>query len=117
MKYKKAREALGVSAIIGVILMVAITVAIAATTYAYVTNMTGDMDTSSVIPGLQFMRSGDTLIVYKYTGDAMNWSNIDVVNGTAPADDVMIGAGNIITGCDGIVTIVYDETLLGTWDF
>jgi len=118
-KFVEARENAGVSAVIGVILMVAITVAIAATVYMYASGMVSNMtsQSSKVVPQIQFMQSGDTLIVQK-TPKNVEWQNVTVSGGTPPyTDTTKVAVGQSITGCSGSVTITYNGELAGIYQF
>jgi flagellin-like protein len=119
-KFVEEKEA--VSAVIGVILMVAITVAIAATVYVYVSGMLGTGQTST--PNVTFTKSSDGLTVAR--ADAgLDWSDFKVTNSTSPIDDVMgsgtIEAGAIIPAGDNTtwIKVVHIDTnsLLGNWSF
>ncbi len=70
-KFKDSEEA--VSAVIGVILMVAITVAIAATVYVYVSGMMGTQDAA---PSLSFTKD-DTTVSEKLTVVSADPTNLD----------------------------------------
>jgi len=66
-----------VSAVIGVILMVAITVAIAATVYVYVSGMIGG--TSSQTPALTFTpQNADDRLVVASADSSLDWGDISV---------------------------------------
>ena len=116
-KFVEEEEA--VSAVIGVILMVAITVAIAATVYVYVSGMiTGGAEDT---PDFSFMqdKSGGTITVVTVSENT-SWYTMQIV-GSATFDkaaDPWVTPGDRLTACSGIVSISYDNsTLLGTWDF
>jgi flagellin-like protein len=124
-----------VSAVIGVILMVAITVAIAATVYVYVSGMLGGGQTKT--PDVAFTKSGNTMTVSRADNDA-DWFDFKVtypatitmvkLNNTdiggdkiiGPADNTYIKAGDTltITGV-GSFQIIHTPTnsLIGTWTF
>ena len=123
-----------VSAVIGVILMVAITVAIAATVYVYVSGMMGESPEST--PSVQFVKndSDNKLTVASADpqnldwGDlevtpsgAFNWSNIAEVGFTFNESADSVNAGDYITVPDGTGRIsirhIDTNTLLGNWDF
>lgn len=122
-KFKEADER-AVSAVIGVILMVAITVAIAATVYVYVSGMIGGG--ADKAPDMAFSRQttptkGVTLVS---ADPGLVWADFEILyNGTtaiaAPATNVY--AGQFIplpTGYDvGVITIrhIPTNTLMGTW--
>jgi len=131
-KFVDGEEA--VSAVIGVILMVAITVAIAATVYVYVSGMMGGEE--EVTPVITFTQK-DTAVVNSLTvvsadpGD-LTWGDIDgkiTPTGGISVDmtDVLtsgtIVAGDIIsiTQSTGAYTVtlrhIPSNTLIGSWDF
>jgi FlaG/FlaF family flagellin (archaellin) len=90
-----------VSAVIGVILMVAITVAIAATVYVYVSGMTSSEDESKLISAIE--SSTNVLVVtYKVTdADAgIPWSGVTASweNGSAAIEGSDTTSGNIAVG-------------------
>jgi flagellin-like protein len=119
----------GVSAVIGVILMVAITVAIAATVYVYVSGMMGEGQETA--PTLTFTRSVRTLTVSKADQGA-TWGEFWLSNTTASGntmenlitfgDDVKISAGQqvVIPGSETTtVALIHNGTnsLMTTWTF
>ncbi len=140
-KFKEDGEA--VSAVIGVILMVAITVAIAATVYVYVSGMMGDPGENA--PNLAWIKddSANTLTIssgsseFKYAASVSdgnlaftNTTGTYYVNESLALSDSSdykldsISAGNVITGFTGTGTegeyqIVWEPTnkLLGTVTF
>jgi len=75
-KFIKGEEA--VSAVIGVILMVAITVAIAATVYVYVSGMIGTAPQTT--PNVQFQKNDvdNTLLVSTADPSNLQWKNINI---------------------------------------
>jgi len=89
-KFVKGEEA--VSAVIGVILMVAITVAIAATVYVYVSGMLGEGP--QVTPNVQFLKdnSAKTLRVSSADPGNLKWNtfNLTWTNGTPPVTFIQI---------------------------
>jgi flagellin-like protein len=114
-----------VSAVIGVILMVAITVAIAATVYVYVSGMLGG--TQNKAPSMAFNKQttparGLTLVS---ADSGLKWSDFTLTQNTsttltAPATNVLAGqfiALTPATNTRGTITIVYTptNTLMGTW--
>ena len=114
-----------VSAVIGVILMVAITVAIAATVYVYVSGMLGG--TQNKAPSMAFNKQttparGLTLVS---ADSGLKWSDFTLTQNTsttltAPATNVLAGqfiALTPATNTIGTITIVYTptNTLMGTW--
>ena len=131
-----------VSAVIGVILMVAITVAIAATVYVYVSGMIGTSPQSA--PNIQFVKDdvNNKLTVAKAEPGNIKWSDLvitfsdnsssliprlhsesgltsDITANSLPGDT--IHAGDYIDWINGSHTVTIrhssTNTLLGTWDF
>jgi len=123
-----------VSAVIGVILMVAITVAIAATVYVYVSGMLGTG--AEKAPDMSFnQNSADkTLTLIRADGN-LDWSqftaaypatmNVSLDGTTIGATGTVIGSGTVtagdiftITGT-GTITIrhIGTNTLMGSWTF
>lgn len=98
-----------VSAVIGVILMVAITVAIAATVYVYVSGMLGGG--TDISPTVTLQQSGGSILVSKVQNGPVNndSASVSVVNKTSGTFE---GSGIIYAGDDGEVnggdTIVLD---------
>jgi flagellin-like protein len=119
-----------VSAVIGVILMVAITVAIAATVYVYVSGMLGGGPSSTPSVSMTASPSGTnaTVTVASVTQSGIPWTDVTVVfhcitNATQMDDDVTSPVGDtIVSGGDLLaftgltdnynyrVTMVYDNT-------
>ena len=119
-----------VSAVIGVILMVAITVAIAATVYVYVSGMLGG--TQNKAPSMAWNK-GTTTLTLVSADSGLNWPNFKatfttttallgataLTSGNAfPAGTVTAGDTITITGT-GTLTIIHTptNTLMGTWTF
>ena len=135
-KFKQEDEA--VSAVIGVILMVAITVAIAATVYVYVSGMLGTGQTST--PNIAFTKGIDKITVSR-ADSTLNWTEFAVswdgtidyvfVHGTSTVEIATTGAtpaggaGNILAGhyinVTGVGSLSIRHTptnsLIGTWAF
>jgi archaeal type IV pilus assembly protein PilA len=126
-KFKQEDEA--VSAVIGVILMVAITVAIAATVYVYVSGMIGGGQESTPNIACTPDNTNDLLRVVSAQADA-DWSDINVtitgggVTTTDTSNEGRVTAGDTIdlktpleTNQTVNVTFRYDPTnsLIGTW--
>ena len=106
-----------VSAVIGVILMVAITVAIAATVYVYVSGMLTTGSTTTPDITFYFDDTANTLTVSKISESGIAWTDIHKT-GTCTLPAGTIEAGDAVTGCVGTVTLNYQNTtLLGSWDF
>ena len=127
-KFREGDER-AVSAVIGVILMVAITVAIAATVYVYVSGMIGG--TQNKAPSMAFSKQsiapkGVTLVS---ADPGLKWSDFKITEYTAanattwtlvaPGTDVLAGQFIPLGGTIGVLTVVYNptNTLMGTWTF
>ncbi len=118
-KFVEGEEA--VSAVIGVILMVAITVAIAATVYVYVSGMLGGPGTSTPTVGATYNKETETFTLGTPTESDINWNNVGakLVNNSGstinwiPAADIISGtyvrAGDVIK-CDTEVYTGYSYT-------
>ena len=109
-----------VSAVIGVILMVAITVAIAATVYVYVSGMLGTGQSST--PNVTFTKSSAGLTVAR-ADTGLTWDEFVVTRNETGAIDMgsgSISAGDVITaGNAGWIKVVHTDTnsLIGNWSF
>ena len=135
-RFKDNEEA--VSAVIGVILMVAITVAIAATVYVYVSGMIGG--TGEQTPSLAFtVDSGNDKIVVASADYETNWNDVTItdtpsaalwaiwhtggsVNGTTGTYgdwEVLAGDYIVVWGTTGNVDLSFryepTNSLMGTW--
>jgi flagellin-like protein len=126
---RKFKEEEAVSAVIGVILMVAITVAIAATVYVYVSGMIGTGQTAT--PNVQLTTGSKKLTVAK-ADTGLLWSDFKLTvdngatitttfgtwsNGSA-GPSAAITAGNAITFSKVTnATMIHTPTnsLVGTW--
>lgn len=124
-----------VSAVIGVILMVAITVAIAATVYVYVSGMIGSSPETT--PNMQMVKDSTNKKLTIASADPGNlqWSDFDIkYNGTAAtygatnqsfSYPTSAFTGNVEAGqyltlrYIGTITIRHEptNTLIGTWEF
>jgi len=134
-KFKEADDN-AVSAVIGVILMVAITVAIAATVYVYVSGMIGTSPETT--PNMQLVKDTTNMKLTVASADPCNlqWESFNVsihntTTGASPAYSYPVGstltgdvrAGDIInvgdSGFTYTVTIrhISTNTLIGSWDF
>mgnify|MGYP006281174599 FL=1 len=130
-----------VSAVIGVILMVAITVAIAATVYVYVSGMIGTSPQST--PSLQLVKDdiNDKLTVASADPGDLSWTQLNITydgdysnlkineesyssddNGAIDISDI----GNVKAGdyikvesgtCNASIRHIPTNTLIGTWSF
>lgn len=115
---RQMKDKTAVSAVIGVILMVAITVAISASVFMYANGMT---QTASVVtPSLSFQKGSDWLMIIK--GDIeIDWSELSFKNTdnttTIKIPTGAISAGDTITDITGTLTISYQNQMLGRWSF
>ena len=135
---KFVNEEEAVSAVIGVILMVAITVAIAATVYVYVSGILGS--SPDVTPSVQFQKDNadKTLTIAQADPLNLDWDNVNITvdvaysnivakwsstaytANKAPAAWGQMNAGNRLVftiACNVTMTWVPTNTLLGTWEF
>jgi archaeal type IV pilus assembly protein PilA len=141
-KFREGDER-AVSAVIGVILMVAITVAIAATVYVYVSGMIGG--TKNATPNIACTTDSISHKITVATADnTIRWKDIVITTGatswtlysaggtslaTSPttlaalSDTTYVSAGDYIvivgtTGTSYAITLKYNPTnaLLGTWN-
>jgi len=133
----KLKEDEAVSAVIGVILMVAITVAIAATVYVYVSGMIGGTQTKTPTIACMIDAAMNKVIITN-SDMATNWTDITITNDsgvtcqwaiwhegvnattdTMPAGLVTAGDYIKIWGVSGNVKITFryepTNTLMGTW--
>ena len=131
-KFVEADER-AVSAVIGVILMVAITVAIAATVYVYVSGMLGSGPGSTPSVSITSAPSGKNCIVTVATptSASIQWSGVwfNLVNvtgggaqsltnsivviprtGVVRGGDIITVTGGLKTQCQYTVTLVYNTT-------
>jgi FlaG/FlaF family flagellin (archaellin) len=134
MEYMKANRKFkdkddAVSAVIGVILMVAITVAIAATVYVYVSGMIGSSPTQT--PSVQFVKDdvANKLTVASADPGNLEWDEFDISSSLSSSEmqksfnqtTDSVTAGDYLYNITGTetISIVYEptNTLLGTWDF
>lgn len=138
-KFKNEEEA--VSAVIGVILMVAITVAIAATVYVYVSGMLGTptatapkiswtpnaaTNTLTITKGatdVTYSSGGTANLVFKNSSSEayvyVSGSSLTIIN-SGTLSTANINAGDLISGfSDGTYTILWKPTneVLGTVSF
>ncbi len=123
-----------VSAVIGVILMVAITVAIAATVYVYVSGMMGTSPEAT--PSVQFVKDDSNNRLTVASADPANldwgdleitpsngftWANLTATGFTFNLTTDSVNAGDYISVVDGTGRVsirhIDTNTLLGNWDF
>lgn len=101
-----------VSAVIGVIIMVAITVAMAAVAYAYFTGMIGEQ--KSETPAIDFVKSDTEKTITVATADVdAKWDDINVTftNETSFAYPVPEKTGDVNAG--DIINLLSDQALRG----
>jgi len=118
-KFVDGEEA--VSAVIGVILMVAITVAIAATVYYYVTTMMPGAE--ELTPDIIFQKDDTKNVITVMSADPnLLWSNIKVTGdtrGTWPTTTIDAGDTIGVTSEATTISLTWTptNTLLGTFEF
>jgi len=107
---KKSREK-AVSAVIGVIIMVAITVAMAAVAYAYFTGMIGESKTQT--PVISFTPSASEKIIRVASADVdINWIDINITVTNVSSYEYIVKPGAVNAG--DTIDLVNDQTLRGT---
>jgi len=100
-----------VSAVIGVIIMVAITVAMAAVAYAYFTGMIGEQKTEA--PIVDFVKSDtDKAIIISTADNDVRWSDINISFTNATGYTYLAKAGPIQAGDK--IDLRNDQILRGT---
>ena len=108
-----------VSAVIGVILMVAITVAIAATVYVYVSGMLGGSQNKAPSMAFNKQTSPTKGITLVSADSGLKWSDFSITgNCTDPTGAVTAGAFIAVTGnlpCNITISHTPTNTLMGTW--
>ena len=116
-----------VSAVIGVILMVAITVAIAATVYVYVSGMIGTSPETT--PAMQLTKDASAVTLTVATADPndLTWdqlsyevtSSLTILATSFPSSGTVLAGQIIELSGDGTISIrhVPTNTLIGTWEF
>ena len=129
-KFVESEE--GVSAVIGVILMVAITVAIAATVYVYVSGMMGGaaekaptitftkdeaLDTLTVVQSDVGIDWSDVFMNATGTGGTVGYNNAHGMTGDVTAGDTIDFAGSAALTGDLVIQFSYTPTnaLIGTY--
>jgi flagellin-like protein len=118
-----------VSAVIGVIIMVAITIAMAAVAYAYFTGMIGGQKSATPVVSFTPSASDKTITVSTADVDA-NWNDIRITftnatgsnqtskNGVMKAGDIISLLAQPLRGTVTVTIIhVPTNTLLGTYTF
>jgi FlaG/FlaF family flagellin (archaellin) len=101
-----------VSAVIGVTLMVAVTIAMAAVAYAYFTGMIGGQNQET--PVISFSQSEADNILTVSTADAnINWEDIEITfTDTSGGVDHLAKTGAVAAG--NTIDLDTDQTLTGT---
>lgn len=100
-----------VSAVIGVIIMVAITIAMAAVAYAYFTGMIGGED--EIVPVITFTPSeAENKLTITASDIDTNWNDINITITNATSHDYIEKTG-IVTAGD-IIDLDDDQILTGT---
>lgn len=112
-KMSKANQAFknnedAVSPVIGVILMVAITVVLAAVVFVLVSRLADDPGSQAGKINFSKDESQDRLTVVGSEGPGQ-WAAYSI-SGCSNANSGNITAGQQLTGCSGRVTVVFDET-------
>ncbi len=107
-KFVNGEEA--VSAVIGVILMVAITVAIAATAYMYITGIIGGMNGAAPAIGFSVSESENTVKVLS-ADPGISWSDINITCINTTAKSYITETGEVTAG--QIIDPDTDQTLTG----
>ncbi|HWR27783.1 MAG TPA: type IV pilin N-terminal domain-containing protein [Candidatus Thermoplasmatota archaeon] len=99
-----------VSAVIGVIIMVAITIAMAAVAYAYFTGMIGEQKIDA--PVIDFVKSDSEKTITISTADIdANWNDINITFTNATSYDYLTKTGAVTAGDKIDLTI--DQSLRG----
>jgi archaeal type IV pilus assembly protein PilA len=126
---KRNKNDNAVSAVIGVVLMVAITIAMAAVAYAYFTGMIGGQTTST--PTISFNPNiVDKTITVDTADSEINWEDITIsasdgtnhitvaMSGTVAAGDIINLRGQGLSGTVEVTIIhIPSNTLLATYIF
>ncbi|GEM_PF-3007298 len=59
-----------------------------------------------------------TLTLIHFTGNSVNWSDVEMTKGSATLPTGTIDIGDVITNCSGVVTLLSkSDGGLGFWDF
>lgn len=110
-KRKKSSEK-AVSAVIGVIIMVAITVAMAAVAYAYFTGMIGQQKTAT--PVIDFVKSDSEKTITVVTADLdSNWNDINITFTNATSYAYLTVPKTGVVNAGDIINLITDQTLRG----
>ena len=110
IRIRKKSSENAVSAVIGVIIMVAITVAMAAVAYAYFTGMIGESKTET--PVISFVPSASAKTIQVASADAdINWKDINITFANATSYDYLEKTGVISAG--DTIYLESEQTLTG----
>lgn len=93
-----------VSPVIAVILMVAITVVLAATVFALVTDLAEPPERTEMAA---FTKEGNSTLVVTYARPGLTWGELAVSGCDFYPTDGMVNAGERIENCNGNVTVVH----------
>lgn len=102
-----------VSPVIGVILMVAITVVLAAVVFLLVNRLAQSPQDQA--PDMAFSADGDGEVTVITAELGLDWSDF-TVTGCTTTPTGTVDAGDQMTGCTGRVTVVHDETNTLVWE-
>lgn len=103
-KLKHSEEA--VSPVIGVILMVAVTVVLAAAVFVIVSQITPNTDTA---PDIGVTRDGTTLLIVRVSS-TVPWSDLTVTGCTTIPTTGNVAAGDTLEGCTNPTRIAHAPT-------
>jgi flagellin-like protein len=108
--HRKTLNKNAVSAVIGVIIMVAITVAMAAVAYAYFTGMIGEQKTNT--PVISFTPSVSEKVIRVASADAnINWIDINITATNATSHAYIVKPGIVSAG--DMIDLILDQPLRG----
>jgi predicted nucleic acid-binding Zn ribbon protein len=118
IKEKKDKTALIV--VIVVVLIIIVPICVAATVYIYVSGMLSGGPSGAMTPFISFITdtTQGTLTVAFVDSGTYYWSDINL-SGTGTLPTGIITEGDQITGCGGIIQLIYEPTakLIGEWSF
>lgn len=110
MKHLRTNEE-AVSPVIGVILMVAITVVLAAVVYVLVSDLGGDPQAT---PFVQMQGNGDGDYTVLRADKGLEWEDM-VVTGCTTVPTGPLDAGDVLLGCSDSANMVHRETNAVVW--
>lgn len=103
-----------VSPVIGVILMVAITVVLAAVVYVLVTDLGSGVQETA--PQVAFIRDGEGIYTVSRADQGHTWGEFTVTDcATVPLDADEVTAGDRLAGCTADAIMVHDATNSIVW--